>query len=77
MSKEMHVKKARQEEASYLIESDKRFRLELIDVSLVKDRATVTNDDRNWPICTFVGGEWSRPKGTQQALKSADDWTPC
>lgn len=40
--------KARQEEAPYLIESDKRFRLELIDVSLVKDR---TNDDRKWLIC--------------------------
>lgn len=39
--------KARQEEASYLIESNIRFQFELIDFSLVTDRAPATNDDRN------------------------------
>ena len=51
---------ARQEEASYLIECDKRFRLELIDVSLVKDGPAVADDDRNrlifsWNKTHFVG----------------------
>lgn len=44
--------KVRQEEALYLTDSDKRLQLELLDVSLVKDGARVTNNDRSRLIFT-------------------------
>lgn len=48
----MHVKQPDRKKP-HIIDSDKRFQLQLIDVSLVRDRATVKNDDRNRLNCTL------------------------
>lgn len=46
------MRNSRQEDLSYLTESEKRLHQQSIDVSLVKDKGTVNYDDRNWLSCT-------------------------